>query len=103
MPKTLIHRGISDVYLHEQGDKAIIQTVQDVSPVLERAKELHNRGQYRTGMGQRHVASIPIIVLDAWARQRGKNFADVMNDQELFSLFLSDPAHGYFIIDKSSV
>lgn len=94
----------SVTFMHDEQDgKVAIETVTDVTPVLERAKALHNQGLTRTGMGDRHAASIPIDVIDAWARKQGKRFMDVMQDQRLFDRFLQDPAHSYFIIDKASV
>ncbi|MBY4947002.1 hypothetical protein K6V92_10265 [Cupriavidus respiraculi] len=103
MTKRLLTSGISNTFLHEEQDgKFAIETVADVEPVIERAKALHNMGLNRTGMGDRHVASIPIIVLDAWARKRGLTFQNVMQDQAVMSQFLADPDHAYFIIDKAS-
>ena len=91
-------------YLHdEQGGKRVVETVSNVSAILENAKARHNEGMTRTGMGDRHTASIPITVLDAWARRIGKTFGDVMNDQALMTRFLRDPDHKYFIIDPTSV
>lgn len=105
MGKRLISvSGGTATYLHDEQDgKQVIQTVSNVEPVIERAKALHNQGLTRTGMGDRHVASIPITVIDAWARSRGKKYQDVMQDENLFTAFLRDPAHSYFIIDKASV
>ena len=91
-------------YFHDSVEgKGAIETIADVTNSLERAKALHNAGRVRTGMGDRHVASIPVPVIDAWARKHGKVFADVMQDQALFSQFLVDPDNGHFIIDKASV
>lgn len=102
--RLLTFNGHSATYLHEEQDgRVAIETVEDVTPALERAKALHNQGLTRTGMGDRHVASIPISVLDAWARRIGKRFQDVMQDDSLFDAFLRDPAHSYFVIDKASV
>lgn len=96
--------GTAATYLHrEQDGKCAIETVEDVSRVVERAKERHNLGLTRTGMGDRHVASIPVTVLDAWARRIGKRFQDVMQDQALMGRFLADPDHRYFVIDTASV
>ena len=96
--------GNTTTYFHDSVDgKGAIETVADVTPSLERAKALHNAGRVRTGMGNRHVASIPVPVIEAWARKRGLMFRDVMQNQDLFSRFLSDPDNGYFIIDKASV
>jgi hypothetical protein len=102
--RLLTFDGITATYLHEQQDgRCAIETVEDVSRIVERAKARHNLGLTRTGMGDRHVASIPIAVLDAWARRQGKTFQDVMQDQQLMTRFLQDPDNGYFIIDKASV
>lgn len=96
--------GTTATYLHDAQDgRQAIETVEDVTPILERAKARHNMGLTRTGMGDRVVAEIPVRVLDAWARQHGKRFEDVMRDESLMTRFLRDPANGYFIIDKASV
>lgn len=102
--RLLTFNGATATYLHEEQDgKCVIETVENVSHIVERAKALHNQGLTRTGMGDRHVASIPITVLDAWARRIGKKYQDVMQDHALMTRFLRDPANGYFIIDKASV
>lgn len=104
MSKTLISQGVSSLFLHkEQDGKIAFESVQDVEPVIERAKALHNGGFNRTRMGDRHVASIPIIVIDGWAKKQGKSFRDVMQDQRLMTRFLQDPDNGHFIIDKASI
>jgi D-tyrosyl-tRNA(Tyr) deacylase len=96
--------GASATYLHDEQDgKQVIQTVTDVTAVLERAKTLHNEGKHRTGMGDSHMASIPVSVLAAWAQGIGKNFADVMSDDALMTRFLTDPNNKFFIIDPTSV
>jgi hypothetical protein len=102
--RLLSFNGATATYMHQEQDGRIaLETVENVAPILERAKALHNQGLTRTGMGDRHVASIPITVIDAWARSRGKKYQDVMQDEHLFTAFLRDPAHSYFIIDKASV
>lgn len=102
--RLLSFNGYSATFMHtEQDGKVAIETVEDVSRVVERAKALHNQGFHRTGMGDRHQASIPISVLDAWARRIGKRFQDVMQDDSLMDRFLRDPDHAYFVIDKASI
>jgi hypothetical protein len=105
MAKKILSAGYGTVtYMHDEQDgKVAIETVSDVTQVLERAKALHNEGRTRTHMGDRHVASIDVTVLDAWARRIGKRFGDVMRDDKLMDRFLQDPAHSYFVIDKASV
>lgn len=90
--------------LHTEVDGSmVIQSTTDVSAVVERAKALHNAGDYRTQMGDKHVASIPVPVLDAWARARGKVFGDVLRDQRLMAEFLQDPDHSVFRVWKGAI
>ena len=104
MSKRFLAGGVSSVFFHEEQDgKVSIETVADVGPAIERTKALHNAGLTRTAMGDRHVAEIPILVIDAWARKQGLTFQNVMQDQSLLNRFLQDPDHSYFIIDKASV
>lgn len=104
MSRTLISQGISSLFLHKEQDGKIgFESVQDVEPVIERAKALHNAGRTRTRMGDRHVASIPIVVIDGWAKRQGLTYRDVMQDQRLMTRFLQDPDNSHFIIDKASV
>lgn len=96
--------GSTTTYFHDSVDgKGAIETVSDVTPTLERAKALHNAGHVRGMGGDRHVASIPVPVIEAWARKQGLNFMQVMQDQALLTRFLQDPDNGHFIIDKASV
>lgn len=89
---------------HEQADGGVvIEKVFDVEPILDAAKERHNIGAHTTGMGDKHVASIPVEILDMWAKQRGKTFADVMQDQSLMTAFLEDPAHSAWRIWKGQL
>jgi hypothetical protein len=102
--RLLSFNGATATYLHDEQDgKQAIETVENVSHIVERAKALHNQGLTRTRMGDRHVASIPITVLDAWARARGKNYEHVMKDPQLMDRFLRDPDNSYFVIDKASI
>jgi hypothetical protein len=102
--RLLSFNGVTATFMHEEQDgKVAFETVADVTPVLERAKALHNQGATRNTIGHRHVASIPITVLDAWARKIGKRYGDVMKDHKLMDRFLKDPDHSYFVIDKASV
>ena len=88
---------------HEDGDKFHIQTTADVEPVLERAKALHNEGLDKTGGGDHHLASIPIVVLNAWAIKRGVTFDAVMQNISLLREFLNDPDNSQFRVHKGAV
>ena len=84
---------------HHDGTATIAKTT-DVTATLERAKALHNERLDTTKGGQKHVASIPIPVLVAWAQKHGKTYADMMQDQGLMHQFLTDPDNSHFRIWK---
>lgn len=88
---------------HADGDKFHIQTTADVEPVLEVAKALHNEGMDKTPMGDHHLASIPVVVLNAWATRRGVTFDAVMQDVSLLREFLNDPENGAFRVHQGAV
>ncbi|OZI26711.1 hypothetical protein CAL26_05155 [Bordetella genomosp. 9] len=88
---------------HELEEGFAIETVADVEPELEFAKALHNEGFHRTASGDRHVASIPAVVLNAWAIKRGVTFDAVMQDNRILKEFLNDPDHSHFRVDKGQV
>lgn len=100
--KRILTRSRADATIyHELADgTVVIESVADVEPVLDQAKERHNIGAHTTRMGDKHVASIPVAVLQMWARQRGKEFCDVMRDPDLMDAFLNDPAHSAWRIWK---
>lgn len=88
---------------HADEGKFHIQTVCDVEPTLEHAKYLHNSGQHEAPNGDRHLARVPIVVLNAWASKRGVTFDAVMQDNRLMDEFLNDPDHSLFRVDKGRV
>ncbi|OZI20507.1 hypothetical protein CAL26_23725 [Bordetella genomosp. 9] len=88
---------------HELDGGFAIETVADVEPELEYAKALHNEGHHRTANGDRHVAAVPAVVLNAWAIKRGVTFQAVMQDNRLMREFLNDPDHSHFRVDKRPV
>ncbi|MDR3005611.1 MAG: hypothetical protein LBV14_15435 [Acidovorax sp.] len=89
---------------HNHGDGQVtIQQVADVSAAVEHAKALHNAGAHATGMGDKHVASVPIPVLTEWAAKRGKTFADCMQDKALLRQFLEDPDNSVFRVWKGAL
>lgn len=88
---------------HEDGDKFHIQTTADVEPVIDRATALHNEGHQKTRGGDHHVASIPAVVVNAWAVKRGVTFDAVMQDISLFREMLQDPDLSSFRIYKGAI
>lgn len=87
----------------EADGKYAIETITDVEPALEFAKALHNEDRLTRPNGDRHIAHIPIAVVDAWAKRRGLGFDSVMQDVSLLEEFLNDPDNSYFRVDKRPV
>lgn len=88
----------STTRFHEADGKYAIETVADVAPVLDLVGKLRNEGDHRTGMGDKIVGEVPIVVLDKWARAQGLTFAAVMQDQKLLRRFMNDPDNSGFRI-----
>lgn len=86
---------------HDNHDGTVtLQQATDVEPVVEEAKARHNEGLHTTRRGQKHVASIPVVVLQAWCAKQGLNYADAMQDQGVLKRFLEDPDNRHFRIWK---
>ncbi|TSP11440.1 hypothetical protein [Cupriavidus campinensis] len=102
MAKRILGYGTNSalVWHDEQDGKCAIETVTDVGPAIERARYLRNCGHSRTGLGDRHMASIPLNVLGPWAEARRMKWIDVINDTGLFNQFMRE--HSKFIIDEAS-
>lgn len=68
----------------EATDSLVIHRVQDVEPILERAKALANDGSHWTnqskndevGIDMRHAAMVPTIIQEKWLRDHGVRFWD---------------------------
>ena len=68
-----------------------LDTVQDVTEIVEANKALHNLVDERTPWGGgRRVASIPVTVWEE-LRKRG-----ITNDPKKFRMWLNDPDNRYF-------
>ncbi len=104
MSRILDFNAASVKRFHDLGNGGFaIQTTTDVTKTVENAIARHREGFQTTGMGDKHVASIPVPVLDAWARARGKTYGDVMRDDKLMKQFLEDPDNGDFRIWKGAL
>ena len=85
-------------YDHSE-DKAILNSVQDVAPILElNKKEQNNDSMYGIGenaAGMRKVASIPLVVIEKWKQELG---VDIMNknDWPKIRQLLNDPENRFF-------
>ena len=66
----LFWRGVHD-------GKAVVETVQDVAPILERNRALATGGdRYSASRELRRVASIPLVVVQLWRDRYGIDLLD---------------------------
>lgn len=81
-------------------EETIIGTVQDVSPVLERAKRMRDdpsqpwRSEEKGELGWWKVGSIPLVIVEKWKRELG---VDVFNPHHMPAVkrLLNDPDYAY--------
>lgn len=84
---------------HPDGTVTVEQRA-DVQPIREIVHALDVAGADATPSGDKHVAEVPVIVLQEWARERGKTYADMMQNDGLMREFLTDPANSAFRVWK---
>jgi hypothetical protein len=93
-------------YDHSE-DKVILNSVQDIEPILElNKKEQNNDSMYGIGntetLGMRKVASIPLVVIEKWKQELG---VDIMNknDWPKVKQLLNDPENRFFRTNESKL
>lgn len=67
---------ITRFHYDETEDRAIIERVQDVEPILDDNKREMNSGAHSRTDEWRHVAEIPNVVIEKWLRDYGIWFYD---------------------------
>ena len=66
------------------GDRTIIHTACDVSPVIERAKAARNaRSSFNPGENHTLAAVIPLTLLEQYAQERGISITEAMQDDSI--------------------
>jgi hypothetical protein len=93
------HAGVSTVFhFDHDGDKTIVETTQDVEPILESNKALQTAGDgYNADRDLRRIASIPLVVAQKWMKDDGVNFL-ALNRREKTAYLrrkLNDPEYAY--------
>ena len=93
------HAGVvSTFHYDEDGDKTIIETVQDVEPILEANKAMQTDGDgYTPSRDLKHIASIPLVVVEKWMNDDGVNFLSLGRQEKRAYLRkkLNDPEWAY--------
>ena len=81
-----VENGVAQYHMYDEvNDKTIIQTVQDVEPLLDiNKKALANTDKNWKGE-LHHVASIPLVVWEEWWREFGGNPMSKENQPRLMA------------------
>lgn len=77
-------------------------TVQDCTPILERAKAMHNEGMHGSG-DMRLAASVPAVVVEKWCNDNKISYEELHRSADLKRRMLNDPSIGLFRIWKGRV
>ena len=96
LSRMLSRRGPVETWYHEQPDGTfVIETRQDVAPVLERNKALQTADDgFTPSRDMARVASIPVVVQREWLKRYGVNVFDRDNEKRVRRL-LNDPEWRY--------
>lgn len=90
------------LYLDEMEEKAYVQKVQDVEPILEDAKARHKEHGGRNKAGDfYHAGRFPPVVVEEWLRLRGLTMKDWKG--QVLDDFLNDSDHSAFRIWQGRV
>ncbi len=86
---------------HHDGDRLIIERVQDIEPIIDANKRQMNdnygHSESTRWKGElHHVARIPEVVIEKWCKDHGFTYSDFFNDRSISKRFLNDPENAYF-------
>lgn len=79
----------------EHDGRIFIAQTQDCTPIAERAKALHNAGEFGSSE-MRHAATIPDVILEKYMNERGVTYAELMSDPKHFRIICNDPDNKMF-------
>ena len=96
--KTTIDRtlGVETTY-EEQDGQVSFNTVQDVEPILDYTRRLRSEGRRFESKSCRHVATIPLVVMEIWERED----PSIMRDRRKLRKKLDDPEWKYLKVSDS--
>lgn len=87
---------------HIEDEKLIIETVQDVEPILEANKraQLENTGRFKSETFN-HKARIPNVIWQKWCNDNGITYHEFMNNDKVLKRFLEDPDNAFCLTRKN--
>lgn len=93
-----------DTRLHydHDADRLVVERVQDVEPILDYTARLRalNPAGYSPSRDLKHVAEVPLVLVEKWANDAGMSVADWLADPELMRRQLNDPANAFLRTGK---
>jgi hypothetical protein len=81
--------------LHAQGDKLIVENVQDCTPIAEYAKARQREGHHGSSE-MRLAASLPLVMVEKYCNDNKISFAEWSADKSHIKRMLNDPALAHF-------
>lgn len=89
----------TEIHVDPSEDRFTVNRVQDVEPILERAKALHNAGIGQSGEW-RHAASIPNVIVERYCEDAGITFREFAMNEVHQRRLLESPDLSHFRIWK---
>jgi hypothetical protein len=84
---------LTRAHYEEDGDKLIVERVQDVEPILNDNKRALNNASSSWKGEFHHVASIPLVIIEKYKNEKG---IDLLKDKAALKKFLNDPDNKFF-------
>lgn len=77
---------------HHDGDRLIIERVQDVEPYLEYMAKLRQVSDGVSKSGDiRYAGTIPDVIVEKYCKEKGVSFREFISNKEHHRRILSDP------------
>ncbi|MEN9885687.1 MAG: hypothetical protein RL758_265 [Pseudomonadota bacterium] len=89
-------------YFAQEDGKVILGTVQDCTPIAERAKRLHNEDCHGSSE-TKHAMSLPLVMVEKYCNDHGITFREFMTNRSHLKSVLRDPDLSHFRIWKGKV
>jgi hypothetical protein len=67
-------RGITKLFHRLHDGDWVYETIQDTAPILDLNKWAQNEAAFNYGRQMKHVASIPLIVIEKWRNELGIDY-----------------------------
>jgi len=81
--------------LHAQGDKLVIENVQDCTPIAEYTKARQREGHHGSSE-MRLAASLPLVMVEKYCNDNNISFTEWSANKEHIKRMLNDPALAHF-------